>query len=119
MTRTDGSPKSFLRGKTWKPAASLSIALTLALVGCGGPAHESGDSPTVTELADAAKQVGGSLAGLFDKAVEVAREIETDSSSAEDVLKQHGLTVEKFEDVLYEISGDRELSEKFNEALGG
>lgn len=119
MTRTDRSPKPILRGKTWKPAASLLIALTLALAGCGGTANESGDSPTVTELADAAKQVGGSLAGLFDKAVDVAREIETDSSSVEEILEQHGLTVEKFEDVLYEISSDKELSAKFNEALGG
>jgi hypothetical protein len=108
-----------MRGKTWTTAAGLSIVLVLALAGCGGPANDSGDSPTVTELADAAKEVGGSLAGLFDKAVEVAREIETDSSSVEEILKQHGLTVEKFEDVLYEISGDKELSARFNEALGG
>jgi hypothetical protein len=108
-----------MRGTTWKTAAGLLIALTVALVGCGGTAQESGDSPTVAELADAAKEAGGSLAGLFEKAVEVAREIETDSSPVEEILKEHGLTVEKFEDVLYEISGDRELSEKFNKALGG
>lgn len=108
-----------MRDATRKAVAGLSLALALALACCGGPAHESGGSPDVAKLADAAEQAGGALAGLFDKAVAAAREIRTDSSSVEEILKQHGLTVEKFEDVLYQISDDRELSEKFNRAVGG
>jgi hypothetical protein len=119
MTRVERSRRTTLRVTTRKAAASVSFALALALACCGGPAHDSGDLPEVTELAGAAEQAGGALAGLFDKAVAAAREIRTDSSSVEEILKQHGLTVEKFEDVLYQISDDRELSEKFNRAVGG
>jgi len=36
----------------------------------------------------------------------------------EATAEEHGITVEKFEELLYEISSDSKLAKKFREALG-
>jgi hypothetical protein len=98
---------------TERSLIALLAVLALALPGCGGSSHDHGDAAheAVTAAADAAHDI-------VDQAVAVARDLESDAKPAEQVLEDHGMTAEKFEDLLYEISGDSKLAKKFREALG-
>jgi hypothetical protein len=87
------------------------IGLALIVVGCGG--GETGyDSTEQTSMKDA-----GDVPEVVQKAITIAQEIEGDPDNAEAILEKHGITEEGFEDLMYQIAQDPELSRSYNEAL--
>jgi hypothetical protein len=97
--------------RTERNLTALSIALALTLSGCGQTYDQSAGEDAVAAAAETVKDT-------VDRAVAVARDLESEGNSAEQVLAEHGITLEKFEELLYEISSDSELAKKFSEALG-
>jgi len=91
---------------------ALFIVLALSLSGCGGQSYDQGEAHEAVEAA------AETAHDIVDQAVAVARDLESGAGSAEQVLEEHGITVEKFEGLLYEISSDSKLAKKFREALG-
>ena len=86
------------------------LVLTGGLIGCA-PAEES--SPE----GDAVEAVQTALPDTIRQAVEIARAIEADPDRAEEILSEAGLTIEQYEQRIYEIAADPELSRLYNEAL--
>jgi len=86
----------------------LLIGCALIFCGCGAPAPE----PPTQETA-AADATGD----IVQRAAEIARAIEADPDSAEQILQDQGLTAEQFEEMIYEISADPELSKAYEAAL--
>jgi hypothetical protein len=92
-----------------KIATSVLVLLLLAVcAGCGG-----GDAGSAPEAADDA------LPEIVQEAVDVARELDADPDDAEAVLERHGLDVESFEAMMYEISSDPTLAQAYTAQLGG
>ena len=91
---------------------ALFAVLALALTGCGGQSYDQGGRQ------DAVEAAAQTAHDAVDAAVAVARELESGTQPAEQVLEEHGLTVDRFEELLYEISSDSELAKRFSEALG-
>jgi hypothetical protein len=86
------------------------LVLSVALLGCGGSDVNTSDD-------QASPQTPTVSSETVSKAVAVAKEIEANPDDVDAILEQHGLTLETFEDMLYEISSDPELSEAYNAAL--
>jgi hypothetical protein len=86
------------------------LIVSVALLGCGGSEVQTSDDPATSQAATAVSET-------VSKAVAVAKQIEASPDDIDAILEQHGLTVETFEDMLYEISSDPELSEAYNAAL--
>lgn len=78
--------------------AGLTVIL---LMGCGGTDSQN------TMTADQKVQL----------AATVAKEIQKNPSNATQTLKKHNLTQEQFENLLYEIAADTNLSQKYQAAL--
>jgi len=98
--------------RTERNLIALFIVLALTLSGCGGESYDQGDAQQAVEAA------AETVHDVVDQAVAVARDLESEADSAEQVLEKHGITAEKFEELLYEISSDSKLAKKFREALG-
>jgi len=90
------------------------LVLATALLGCSGSGSVEPDSQVAAPNASTATTPSDPVA----KAVAVAREIEADADDVDAILERHGLTVETFEELLYDISSDPELSKRYNAALG-
>jgi hypothetical protein len=73
----------------------------LLAVGCGGPQTDTAQSPDQRVALAAA----------------AAKEIQADPDRVDAILERHDLTQERFEDLLYEIAADAELSRKYQVAL--
>jgi len=86
----------------------LLIGCGLIVAGCGAPAPE----PPAEETAAV-----DAPSDIVERAAEIAKAIDADPDSAERILQDHGLTVEQFEDMMYEISADPELSKAYEAAL--
>jgi hypothetical protein len=86
-----------------KIAALTIVLILLAGVGCGGGTQEAED---------------GTLPEIVQKAVTVAEELKADPDDVEAVLERHGLDVESFEAMMYEISSDPELTKAYTARLG-
>ncbi|MDZ4754412.1 MAG: hypothetical protein SGJ11_07935 [Phycisphaerae bacterium] len=54
----------------------------------------------------------------IDRAVAMAKAIEANPDAADEILKQHGMTEEGFEDLLFEIAGDPAMSQAYLDLLG-
>ena len=94
----------------------LSIVVLVLLVACGGTG--SGDSAGIesgSATAPDAAPVGTD--DPVSRAVEIAKAIEADPDSAEAVLERFGLTVEQYEELMYDISADPELTRAYQAAL--
>lgn len=86
----------------------LLIVCGLVVAGCGAPAPEPPAEETAAAVA---------TGDIVQRAVEIAKAIEADPDSAAQILEDHGLTVEQFEDMMYEISADPVLSKAYEAAL--
>jgi len=86
----------------------LLIGCCLIVAGCAAPEPEQAAQSTVA--ADATNDV-------VQRAVEIARAIEADPDAAERILEDHGLTVEQFEQMMYDISADPDLSKAYEAGL--
>lgn len=88
----------------------LLIGCCLIVAACAAPEPEP---PAQEEaVADAPAP-----SDAVQKAVEIAKAIEADPDAADQVLQSHGLTVEEFEQMMYEISADPALSKAYEAAL--
>ena len=85
--------------------------LSLVALGCGGPTAEQ--PPATATDAEAA-----ALPDKVETAVAIARELATDPGDAQAILDRHGLTEEGFDDLMYEIAADPELTAAYRDALG-
>jgi hypothetical protein len=52
-----------------------------------------------------------------ERGAAIAREIEADPESAEEILEEHEMSIEDFEALMYEIAADPEMSERYQELL--
>ena len=117
-------------------AAWTTLFLVSIVAGCAGGSgdrlgHDGTEAGTVQAGEPAIDAVGAAdepsssaheaaeidLPEIVRTAVTVAREIDADPDNSEAILKRHGLTLEAFEEMLYDISGDPELSQAYNAAL--
>lgn len=96
------------------------VVLTVALAGCA----DSDTEPMMDESAEMheseameAHTSDADLPESVQHAVAIAREIEATPDDTDAILERHGLTVETFEDMMYEISADPALSKAYNDAV--
>jgi len=96
----------------------MTVLLVILLAGCDGHHDETdADRAGNADLAASGEAQGAELPEIVRTAITVAREIEADPANTEAILADHGLTAESFEEMLYDISGDPELSRAYNAAL--
>jgi len=84
----------------------LVAALSLA-AGCSGSGSEPESSSTGEAETD----------DQVTRAAEIMKAIEADPDAADEILQSHDMTVEQFEQVMYEISADPALSKAYEAAL--
>jgi hypothetical protein len=82
----------------------LIIGLSLAL-GCAKPEEPEEIAPAET------------AADIVTRAVAMAKEIEADPDSVDAVLARHEMTVEQFDQMMYDISIDPALSDAYAAAM--
>jgi hypothetical protein len=80
------------------------VALAVSVAACRGETHRGGDDAASGETSQVAV------------AAAITRAVASDPDSAEAVLREHGLTVEEFEAMMYDIAADPELSADFEAA---
>ena len=97
------------RGANAAAVLVLAALLTVGSVGCGGSAESY---PPESVVPDASR-----APDLVDHAVAIAKEIEAEPDATEEILARHGLDVEQFEAMLYEIGSDPELSKAYSAAF--
>ena len=90
---------------------TLFAALALGVLSVGCPSEPetpgtAGDTPTAAAEQDP-----------VERARAIRSALDAQPESAEDVLREHGLTIEEFEALMMRIAGDPELSARF--AQGG
>ena len=88
----------------------LLVGCCLIVAGCAAPEPEP---PAQEEAAVEAPAPND----LVQKAVEIAKAIEADPDATEQILEGHGLTADEFEQMMFEISADPELSKAYEAAL--
>jgi hypothetical protein len=88
--------------------AGLILGFVFAGIGCAGP-----------EQAQPASSGAQTKPGpeKVELAAEIAREIQKAPGDADAILEKHGTTREEFEELLYEIAADPELSRAYREAV--
>ena len=86
----------------------LLIGCCLIVAGCAAPEPE----PPAQEAA-----VADATPDVVLRAVEIAKAVEADPDATEQILEGHGLTVEQFEQMMYEIGADPELTKAYEAAL--
>lgn len=89
--------------------AALLLALAFGL-GCGG-------SSAPAEPSEARSKGEQTLPKSVRTAVAVAYGLEATPNDIEGVLQRQGLTVEQYEDLMYEISSDPALREAYSSAM--
>jgi len=87
------------------------IVLALVLVGCGG-----GETAYDGAEPEQAEKTAGDVPDVVQKAITITNEIESDPDNVEAILEKHGVTEEGFEELMYRIAQDPELSRSYNEA---
>jgi hypothetical protein len=87
----------------------LILLLTMA-VACGGSDSGPAGEPEAVAGAEAAKD-------LPTRAAEITLAVEADPDSADAILEQHGVTVDEFEEMMFEIAADPELTRAYEAAL--
>ena len=110
------------RSSSWTGAAcAIGLCLLIAgAVGCGG--QEKQEAPAATQTGTQAAAVSAfdrldaAQAALVRKAAAIADAIEAAPATAAQVLAASGMTPSEFEDLIYRISADEQLSAAYAEA---
>ena len=84
-----------------------SLFLALLLVACGGGSGKAPSPGATTTTPSKAAQ-----------AAAVAKELKANPDDADAILKRHGMTQQQFEDLMFEIAEDEELTKAYEQALG-
>jgi hypothetical protein len=92
--------------------AGACVSLAACSSGTSGPSTASGASASGAGLsaAESAK---------VETAAAVARELRSNPAAADEVLRRHGMTEQRFEELMYEIAEDPEMSEAYAKRVGG
>jgi hypothetical protein len=88
------------------------IILSAGIVSCssgGGGTTSTGNGASVMSAADQSK---------VDKAAAIAKAIQANPERADAILSQNGMTEQLFDDLLYEIASDPEMSRAYSERVG-
>lgn len=96
---------------------TIGMALALASYGCGGGADRQ-EGAQDAGVGFASTTSPSPAQGMVDVAVRIAREIQASPDAADAILQRHGKTREEFEQLLYDIAADPDLSHLYNQALG-
>jgi hypothetical protein len=88
--------------------STVLIVGLVMFVGCAAPE---------TEEQVASTEVAVESVDVVSKAVGIAKEIEADPESAETILANHEMTIEEFDQMMYEISVDPDLSDAYTAAM--
>lgn len=89
----------------------LFAAAIVALAGCassGGSGAGAGTEPARA----------GAQPSKVDTAAAIARAMKADPDRADEVLQRYGMTEQQFEDLMYEIAADPEMSEAYAKQVG-
>ena len=81
------------------------ILLSVLLAACGSGAKTPSPGATSTVPPKAAK------------AAAVAKELKANPDDADAILGRHGMTQQQFEDLMFEIAADEELTKAYEQAL--
>jgi hypothetical protein len=90
----------------------LGIALFVFSLGCAGSEPE----PAVEAEPEAGSVTAAEPEDLVTRAAEIAAAIEADPDGAEEILQRHEVTIEEFEQMMFEIAADPELSKAYEAA---
>jgi hypothetical protein len=88
------------------------VATCLWLAGCSETASTSAPRPSDPSALTSAQSA------KVDRAAAIARQIRANPSAADEVLRQHGMTEQQFEDLMYEIAEAPEMSEAYAKKVG-
>ena len=94
----------------------VACLLLLGVVGCGNQEQQETAAATDTEAVSVLGTLGAADADLVKKAAAIALVIETNPTTAAQVLAANGMTAKDFEDLIYRISADEKLSAAYEEA---
>ncbi len=92
--------------------------LAATLVGCGS--SDSTEQPIekmVPQADTATAKLNTADQARVTKVITIAKEIRANAAQAQSILENHGMTLQQFEDELYAISADADLSAVYNAAL--
>jgi len=95
---------------------ALIAAAGLSLAGCGSdgsPASGGAEAAAPDRVATTP-----AASSKVEKAASVARAIEASPDNSAEILRQNGMTVEQFEDLMYEIAADPKMSAEYNARVG-
>ena len=84
-----------------------SLFLPLLLVACGGGSQKAPSPGATTTTPPKAAQ-----------AAAIAKDLRANPDDADAILAKHGMTRQQFEDLMYEIAADEELTKAYEQALG-
>lgn len=99
-----------------KISVILIVLMVGFLAGCQTPAPEEEVSADVSAEESAAE---GSvlIPEQVQKVVDIVKAIDADPDRTEAILEEAGMTADEYEDQLYEIAHDPELSQAYHQAL--
>jgi hypothetical protein len=101
-----------------KSSMMASAVVLLALLG-GCESMSGGSSTTTNSGSGGSTPISRSGSSRVDTAVRIAQGVQANPDRADAVLREHGMTVEEYEDLMYEIAADPAMSEEFNSRMGG
>jgi len=98
------------------------IAILPAILAGSGCSSDSSASRRASEVSAPSVEKLPALTSAqqlrVDRAVAMAKAIEANPDAGDEILKQHGMTEEGFEDLLFDIAGDPAMSQAYLEQLG-
>ena len=89
--------------------AYLSLLVATLVLGLGCAGSETAPQPESSETSQVDERV--------ELAAEIAKAVEAAPDAAEEILASHDLTLEQFEQMIYDISADPELTKAYEAAL--
>jgi hypothetical protein len=99
-----------------RTSALLIAAATVACLGaCSSDSGSTGGGGTSSA---GTRAMSSGQSAKVDKAATIARAIRSNPQSADDVLRQNGMTEEQYESLMYEIAADPAMSAEFNARVG-
>ncbi|HYE61122.1 MAG TPA: hypothetical protein VD997_03930 [Phycisphaerales bacterium] len=94
-----------------KTTVVFTCALTLGACSSGGSSGSGrADSGTRAEPSGTLSRGGSSRVA---KAAEIAKAVDANPGRADEILREHGMTLEQYDDLMYDIAADPAMSAEF------
>lgn len=97
-----------------KMTCTLTGAALIALAGCSSSGNTASSGPGAGSDSPARATMSSAASAKVDKAAAIARAIQARPENADEILRQHNMTEQQYEDLLYEIAADPAMSEAYN-----